>query len=84
MTVNKYIKKPIPIEAIQWTGNNFDQLWKFAGDKVWIDESGYLNVKTLEGSFRSKNRVGDYLIKGIKGEFYICEKQIFEESYQRV
>ena len=81
MTVNKYIKKPIPIEAIQWTGNNFDQFCRLAGDKVWIDESGYLNVKTLEGSFRSKNRVGDYFIKG---EFYICEKQIFEESYQRV
>ena len=47
MSSNKYIKKPIPIEAIQWTGNNFDQLWRLAGDKVWIDESGYINSAVI-------------------------------------
>lgn len=81
--IRKYVKRPIPIEAIQWTGDNFDELEDFAGSNVWV-EDGYLFVMTLEGAFKSKNKVGDYLIKGIKGEFYICEKKIFEESYMTV
>ena len=38
-------------------------------------------MKTLEGIFKSPNKTGDWLIKGIKGEFYICEKSIFEDTY---
>lgn len=79
--VKKYVKKPIPVEAIQWTGDNFDELENFAGPNVWVDD-GYLFVMTLEGAFKSKNKTGDYLIKGVRGEFYICEKGIFEETYE--
>jgi len=81
--VKKYVKKPIPVEAIQWTGDNFDELEDFAGNNIWVDE-GHLFVMTLEGAFKSKNKTGDYLIKGIRGEFYICEKDIFEETYEEV
>ena len=55
----KYMKKPIPITAIQ------------------IECT--FEVKTLEGLMKGKK--GDYLIEGIKGELYICDKKIFEESY---
>lgn len=81
--IKNYIKKPIPIQAIQWTGENFDELEDFAGANVWVDD-GYLFVMTLEGAFKSKNKVGDYLVKGVRGEFYICEKAIFEETYDEV
>lgn len=78
--VQKYIKKPIPIEAIQWTGKNIDEIKKFTNQDVYI-KNGHLVLNTLEGTFVSKNKIGDWVIKGIKGEFYICEKTIFEESY---
>lgn len=43
-----------------------------------------MHAATLEGSFKAKNRVGDYAVKGVKGEFYICEGSIFEECYEEV
>ena len=78
--IKKYIKKPIPIEAIQWTGKNLNEIKKFTNQDVCI-KNGHLILNTLEGTFVSKNKTGDWIIKGIKGEFYICEKTIFEESY---
>lgn len=41
-------------------------------------------VHTLEGDMKMKNKTGDYLIKGVKGELYFCEKSIFEETYEEV
>ena len=43
-----------------------------------IDEE--FQVETLEGNYKT-GKSGDYLMKGIKGELYICDKEIFEESY---
>lgn len=78
--VKKYIKKPIPIEAIQWNGRNIDELVAFAGDNVYMQD-GYVYVHSLEGDMRMANITGDYLVKGIRGEFYFCEQSIFEETY---
>ena len=75
----KYVKRLIPIEALEWTGENFDQIYKWAGQDVgFVDE--IIFVDTLEGRMSAK--VGDYLIKGIRGELYFCDKEIFEESYE--
>ena len=79
--VKKYVKKLIPIEAVQYTGDNFDELQEFAGDDVYIQD-GYVFVHTIEGDIKMVNKIGDYLIKGVRGEFYFCEKGIFEESYE--
>lgn len=79
--IRKYIKKPISIEAVQYTGDNFDELQTFAKDDVYIQD-GYVFVHTIEGDMKMKNKVGDYLIKGVRGEFYFCEKNIFEETYE--
>lgn len=78
---NKYIKKPIPIEAVQYNGTNFDELSEFAGNDI-IKTDDDIIIHTLEGDMKMKNKTGDYLIKGIDGEFYFCEKSIFERSYQ--
>lgn len=77
----KYVKKPIPIEAVQFTGDNFEELYDFAGDDVY-QQDGWVHVHTLEGDMKMKNKTGDYLIKGVKGEFYFCEKSVFEETYE--
>ena len=79
----QYIKKPIPIEAVQYNGSNYKELYDFAGNDVYL-EDGWIYVHTLEGDMRMKNKCGDYLVKGVHGEFYFCEKSIFEETYEEV
>jgi hypothetical protein len=77
----KYRKKPVVIEAIQWTNNNLDEVLEFAYERS-IVVNGELFLETLEG--RMKANVGDFLIKGIKGEVYPCKPDIFEATYERV
>jgi len=77
--MKKYVKKPIPIEAVQWDGNNQDEIAVFCGATAVI-EDGELSIHTLEGTMHA--RVGDFIIKGVRGEFYPCEKSIFEETYE--
>lgn len=78
--IRKYVKKPIPIEAIQYDGSNFEELEAFSNGAVFI-EDGILNCRTLEGVMSAFNKIGDYLVKGPFGEFYICEKKVFETTY---
>ncbi len=79
-----YTKKAITIQAIQWVGNNFDELKEFCsiiGVDDIDDETQQIQplIKTLEGEMLIS--INDYLIKGIKGEFYPCKPDIFEASY---
>jgi hypothetical protein len=76
----KYRKKPVEIEAIQFT-TNFVEIEKFCqGNFDWSD--GKSDIKTLEGIM--KVSIGDYIIKGVKGEFYPCKPDIFEMTYEKV
>lgn len=78
-----YHKKPIPIEARQYTGDNFLELMDWSNGHVQrsIYDDGVL-VYSLEGPMWFHE--GDYIIKGIQGEFYPCQKDIFEETYEKV
>ena len=76
----KYRKKPVVIEAIQWNGENTMEILKWVGDKAYFHDSIY--IKTLEGDHKAT--IGDYIIKGIKGEFYPCKPDIFEATYEKV
>ena len=94
----KYRKKPVVIEAIQWNGGSHRKIFDFLeGDEVkskpisnvgknfYIDHSkveGGLVIKTLEGEHLAS--IGDYIIKGVKGEFYPCKPDIFEQTYEPV
>ena len=94
----KYVKKPVTVEAIQWTGENQRDMYDFltnyekvddymtsSGENFYIDHykvKGGLIIKTLEGEHIAN--IGDYIIKGIKGEFYPCKPDIFEETYYAV
>ena len=90
-----YRKKPVVIEAIQWNGYNFNEIKEFA--KGYIDcELSYpplgngmtkkdiknVKIKTLEGDMNAS--IGDYIIKGVDGEFYPCKPDIFEKTYEEV
>ncbi len=79
----KFRKKPVVIEAIQFTGRNWEEVGLFVG-KVASHAEQYgkdvLLIHTLEGDHRAD--VGDWIIKGIKGEFYPCKPDIFERTYE--
>ena len=76
----KYRKKPVVIEAIQWDGYNLGELQNFVGSALEYD--GKLIIHTLEGDHEAK--VGDYIIKGVQGEFYPCKPEIFAKTYEAV
>ena len=78
MIVEKWRKKPVVVEAIQWTGENFAEIKAWSGDVGLVD--GVLCVSTLEGQMAAA--VGDYIIKGVNGEFYPCKPDIFHKTYE--
>jgi hypothetical protein len=83
--MDKYRKKPVEIEAIQWVSDNIEQVYEMLGDTLIIntDEDVVKHfINTLEGKMEMS--WGDYIIKGVKGEFYPCKPDIFELTYEKV
>lgn len=87
----KYRKKSVVIEAVQWTGdrdiiNNFIGLKNNPNNSIFsYSEDGVLLIKTLEsGHGMHTANIGDYIIKGVKGEFYPCKPDIFAMTYEPV
>lgn len=89
----KYRKKPVVIEAVQWTGDNLREIIDFTGlhesAKKWTWEEYEkvvalqgLKIFTLEGPLNASPN--DYIIKGVQGEFYPCKPDIFEATYEQV
>ncbi len=75
-------KKPVVIEAIKWTGENVDEVQAFLHNgHDWI-KGRYVEIGTLEGLMVAS--VGDWIIKGVKGEFYPCKPDIFAQTYEPV
>ena len=81
MSIRRYIKKPIVIEAIQYTADNIQDIFDFLGKKVPYTKE-HVIIVTLEGEMKLKK--GHYLIKGIEEEFYPCDEKIFKKSYEHV
>lgn len=84
----KYRKKPVIIEAVQFYDNP-DSLTKLSSlglDPVnvsyAIPSMPVLKIETLEGTMTATE--GDYIIKGVQGEFYSCKPDIFEQTYEEV
>jgi hypothetical protein len=83
----KFRKKPVVIDAVQWDGRA-DTANTFLGERFGIDweyagaltEGLALMIPTLEGRMRCD--VGDWIIRGIKGEFYPCKADIFALTYE--
>jgi hypothetical protein len=78
-------KKPVVIEAVQWNGTNDAEIRAFVPEKDLVfpnHVTGFLTIKTLEGNMEAS--VGDFIIKGIKGEFYPCKPDIFAQTYDSV
>jgi len=90
----KYRKRPVVIDALVWTGDNLQEIINFTGwhesarSKWTWDEyceivKVYgLKIFTLEGSHKAS--IGDYIIRGVQGEFYPCKPDIFKSTYEEV
>ena len=79
----RYRKKPVVIEAVQFKGWNDLECLAFCPTAIDPEERGpSLIIPTLEGDMRVS--VGDYIIKGVQGEFYPCKPDIFEATYEPV
>lgn len=75
-------KKPVVLEAVQWLGsivaieNTFGLQFPTYGE----GRDGSLRIATLEGDHEC--RINDWIIRGVKGEFYPCKPDIFAELYE--
>lgn len=84
-TPTAYRKRPVIVEAIQWTGDNYAEIVDFLGDDHFggaMQGPGFneIFVITLEGSIRAS--LNDWIIRGTKGEHYPCKPDIFAEVYE--
>lgn len=77
MSVKRYTKKPVQVEALEYTQENIREVMSFVGTCQITDFGIY--IPTLEGKMLA--RPGDYIIKGVEGEFYPCKPQIFKATY---
>jgi hypothetical protein len=83
MVIKKFRKKPVVIEAVRWTGHNTTAIlhWMFPSIEPDACANG-LTIKTLEGELHATK--GDWIIKGVQGEFYPCKPDIFKETYEQM
>ena len=87
MGVQKYRKKPVVVEAIEWKGSDpfgphEGEVFDFYEDAVIHHSSNVVSVYTREGEMYAN--VGDYIVKGVNGEFYPCGSEIFHLTYEPV
>lgn len=89
--VKQYRKKPVVIEAVKLkttpNGWNGDDVADWCGGSYAVEmnpptHKGSVIIPTLEGEMTAQD--GDYIIKGVKGEFYPCKPDIFEATYEPV
>ncbi len=92
---SQYRKKPVTITAVQWTGENLKTVTEFIDVKpeissmiagmMWdryeeaVSKNG-LKIPTLEGVMSAN--IGDWIIRGIKGEYYPCKPDVFAATYE--
>lgn len=85
--MTQYRKKPVVIEAVQWDGDS-ETANQFLGEDYGVDweyaaqGDSALVIPTLEGRMRANP--GDWIIRGVKGEFYPCKPDIFEATYEEI
>jgi hypothetical protein len=90
---SRYRKLPVEINAIRWSGTNLREVIDFTGlhpsaeQWTWEEYAEVVRTKGLkifteEGPMKAS--VGDYIIRGVKGEFYACKPDIFWKTYERV
>jgi hypothetical protein len=78
-----YVKKPIPVKMIQWTGNNLTDVKSFLGDDYkGTDENDNVLLKTMESDNQHQQaKIGDYIVRGVQGEHYPIDESVMLSTY---
>ena len=90
--MNRYRKKPIVVEAIQYTGDNYEDLLKFAPDNIgFVNITSNNNTVLWQTFVTLKTRdnvlevnISDYVIKDEDGDYQVCKEDVFEKSYDLI
>ena len=88
MMARRYRKKPVVIEAMHWDGSiqSADAIEAWSGGatrcRAQSDMTLWIFIETIEGEMRAGP--GDWIIRGVRGEFYPCKNEIFEQTYEVV
>lgn len=87
-----YRKKPVVVEAAFIKPGNIEKVAEWCGavlvrneldhGNIEAEDEVYLLIETLEGNMRAS--IGDFVIRGVQGEFYPCKPDIFEQTYERI
>ena len=87
--VKLYRKKPVCIETVQFTRNNWEEIQSFTNNTAHtlqiekrINGTCTCIIPTLEGQHIASEN--DWIIKGVQGEFYLCKPEIFDKTYELV
>ncbi len=80
----RYVKKSIPIEAVQWTGGNRAEILNFCNQAYfeYDNEFCHLYIKTLEGNMSANP--GDWILHGNHNDYWPVKKEIFEATYEEI
>jgi len=89
----KYRKKPVIVDAWKWDGKSYNDAWNLIKNKLGVktptpnfrveDRDGIcIIIKTLEGEMQANP--GDYIIRGVNGEYYPCKSDIFGKTYELI
>lgn len=76
----KIRKKPVVVEAMKYTGDNFEEIREWSGQKIRLDPARNLLLPTPEGEMKASRY--DYVIKGVGGEVYGIKPKYFYETYE--
>ncbi|MBF6515537.1 hypothetical protein IU421_14790 [Nocardia cyriacigeorgica] len=92
MPAQRFRKKPVEVEAIRWTGSNVNELFRFTNGKF-----AAIEPDDREGDPEKTGEVldvlhatwvgvytGQWIIKGVKGEFYPCDDEVLAETYDAI
>lgn len=82
--MKRYRKKPVVVETVRWMGHNAEEVTEFmsTGQRLFSVKQPKVMIWTLEGIMTASP--GDFIIKGVHGEFYPCKPDIFEKTYEEV
>lgn len=78
----KFVKKPVVIDAMQWTGDNYSDIAEFVNDGSLNRIGELIYIVTLEWTMIA--HPGDWIIRGIHGEYYPCKNDIFIATYDSI
>jgi len=87
-----YRKKPVVITAVRWTGDNAEELRHFTGGRfetinpLDLDEGSEMTAQVFDVLHNTwvSMRTGDWIVRGVKGEFYPVRDDVFRETYEPV